>query len=559
MTTHYHAFALACFAGLGAATLSASALGAEFVGSDAPPAQGAPATPTDNLERIPRTAYDTPPAGIPFHSLFRDTGAPYYNALRDVQVNPVAQPSETVGLQGHADLPDFRGSFPLLQRGFAPEDADLKIGPLYFKLRHLSAGVLYSDNIHHDDRHKEADTIGIVAIGGQIMAQLTEGFHIAIAGNLVYLPFDGSGGFDGFGFVAPYNFGLTGVPNVSAQVAWEPTLLGLPFVIADEFRTGLARFSNSGYSSFELFDGFDSDAVDRAGIYTVRAPQPRNFRESDRDSNTQDDFEFLYYSNTVSINTGGKFPGDSVFHFRASHENIWYEDNSNGLPDVRDRVNFHVDSVRESLRFKPFFDYEYLHTEDPDRSGHTVRVGVRGPITDLMFFRGDVGYFFDPDRDNSNFLWSLRVSHTPTPRLKHTAIYERSTSDFLDELDTRAGYSIRSTIGPDLTGAAYITHHWIEDLDHQVPDREETRAGLTFNYIQSPRTQYRLTGEYARIAYEDNFGDSTVWRGRAEIEHRFLEKLYARLIYQYQKRDSHLLDPNFTENLMYLTVSWIFD
>jgi hypothetical protein len=555
MTTHHHALALACFAGLGAA-----ALGAEFVGSDAPAAEGSVATPTDNLERIPLNAYQPPRGGVPFHNLFRDTGAPYYNALRDVQVNPIVQPSQSVEVKGHADIPDFRGRFPLLQRGFAPEDADLKIGPLYFKLKHLSVGVLYSDNINHDDTRKEADTIGIVSLGGQVLAQLSEGFHIAVAGNLVYLPFEGTGGANGLGLVAPYGLGLNGVPTASAQVAWEPVIFGLPFVIADEFTTGLARFSNTGYDSFELFDGFDTDSVDRAGIYTLRAPPPKNFRESDRDRNTQDDFEFLYYSNTLSLNTGGPFPGESVFRFRAAHENIWYEENGNNLPDVRDRVNFHVDSVRENLRFKPYFDYEFLHTEDPDRTGHTARIGVRGPVTDLIFFRGDVGYYFDPDRDNSNFVWSLRLSHTPTPRLKHTVIFERNTSDFLDELDTRAGYNIRKVIGPNLTGAAYITYAQIEDLDHVVPDRDETRAGLMFNYIQSPRTQYRLIGEYVDINYENGFGSNTVWRGRAEIQHQFVEKLYARLVYQYQHRSGNQFNaPTFSENLLYLTMSWIFD
>ncbi len=554
MTTHYHALALACFAGLGAAAFSA-----EFVGSDTPAAEGSVATPTDNLSRIPLNAYETPRAGIPFRSLFRDTGAPYYNALRDVQVNPVVQPSESVGIKGKVDFPDFRGRFPLLQRGFAPEDADLKIGPLYFKLRHLSLAALYSDNIHHDDNRKEADTIGIVSIGGQILAQLSEGFHIAIAGNLVYLPFEGNGGANGLGLVAPYGFGLTGVPTSNVQVAWEPVILGLPFVIADEFAMGVARFSNTGYDSFELFDGFDDTSVDRAGIYTVRAPAPRNFRGSDRDRDNENDFEFVYYSNTVSVNTGGPFPGQSVFRFRASHEDIWYEEEGHNLPSQRDRVNFHIDSVRESLRFKPYFDYEYLHTADPERSGQTARIGVRGPVTDLMFFRGDVGYYLDDERNNSNLVWSLRLSHTPTPRLRHTLIFERNTSDFLEEMDERLGYHISKVIGPDFVASAFTTYHWIEDLDHAVPDREEWRSGVTFNYIQSPRTQYRLTGEYIRIAYEEDFGSTDVWRGRAEIQHRFYEKLYARLIYQYQKRESHRLTTDFSENLLYLSLSWVFD
>src|SRR5688500_18466098 len=93
----------------------------------------APITATEGYTRLPRGAYPGDPAvGIPQRTLFRDTGAPYLDSVR----TPALQPSiraESVESTFHLDLPDVRGDFPLLARGFEPEDADLKLGPVYFK------------------------------------------------------------------------------------------------------------------------------------------------------------------------------------------------------------------------------------------------------------------------------------------------------------------------------------------------------------------------------------------------------------------------------------------
>src|SRR5688572_26629771 len=84
---------------------------------------------TDHLRTIPRSAYENPPeVGVPFRTIFRSTNAPYYDQLRGITLSPSARTGESVEIRSNLDLPDFRGSFPLLQRGFPPEEADLKVG-----------------------------------------------------------------------------------------------------------------------------------------------------------------------------------------------------------------------------------------------------------------------------------------------------------------------------------------------------------------------------------------------------------------------------------------------
>ncbi len=550
MITRSSAFALACLSGL-----SFSAAAAEFVSSDHP--QNPVPSATDNLSNIPRNAYTVPPAvGLPYRSLFRDTKAPYWNSVRNLELTPSAQPAETLGVRAHVALPNFRGSFPLLQRGFAPEEADLKLGPLYFKLRHLSTSLLFSDNLNHSHDQREQGCIGIATLGAQIMAQLTEGFHISVAGNLVYLPFEGEGGVAGFALRAPYSFGLTSSPNLHTQITWEPVAFGLPLIISDEFRVGLARYADQTSDNFELFEGFDFNQQDRGGIYTFRAPRNATTTGSrDRSS----DLEFLYYSNEIGLGTGGPLPGQNVFRFHASHEDLWYiGEQQSKLPSARDHIHLGVESVRESLRFKPFASYNLYHADRPNRLDHTVWSGVKGPITDLMHFRAQAGYIWQTIRNVEIFLWRVGLHHTPNPRTTHSLTYSRDVSDFHDDISQQVLYQINKTIGPNLFSTAYVGYAKTEASDEGFGNRNAWRTGLRFSYLYSPRTSFGLSGQFSRFDRESLFGVTNAWKARFECSHSFSERLSSHFIYQYSRHESDQSFRNYYENTAYLSMSWLF-
>ncbi len=552
MITRLSTFAIACLYGLGVSAAEQA--------SEIPVNDGTPPAPTDNLERIPGDAYNQSPAiGIPYHSLFRETSVPNLNTIRDVSLTPSFTPAESVSAGARVDLPDFRGRFPLLQRGFAPESADLKIGRLYFKLRHISAAVLASDNINRSATNRESGALSIISIGGQVMAQITDRFSIAASGSYVYFPFEGRGGFSGS--LGRYNssFGISNARTLQTQIAWEPTIFGLPFVIADEFRVGLFRFSNTLNDSFEYGDDGGFDATTHEGAYTLGG---RRFNGNKNFNNNYNEIsgEHIYYSNLASISTSGTLPGEHIFNFRASHENLWYQDDFSGqynLPSQRDRASLHIQSVRESLRFKPYLHYDFNRRNNPEITYNTFRVGMKGPITDLITTRGEAGYSVSNDR--SHILWRLGLYHTASPYMHHALEYNRGISDFNDEISENVIYRIYKTLGPDLSGSASISYHRVEDLYGASSSRKEWRTGSLLSYHVSPRTQLSLRTYYANIDYDDGSGSATSWLTRFNCEHRFLERLHARFIYQHEHRNADRRSNSYDENLAYLSLSWLFE
>ena len=515
---------------------------------------GPPVSGTDGLRNVPAGAYQDTQEGIPYRSVFRDTGAPYLHALRDVDVEPTTRAGNTRA-RFDLDLPNARGSFPLLDRGFEPEEADLKLGPVYFKLRAISAAVLHSDNIRHSEEDRESDTIGILRLSGTVVAQLTEGFRFAMSGSFVYLPFEGKAGISGFSLIAPYSLGLSAVPVARTQFVWDTKIGGWDVTFADEFRIGLGRFAESTRDDFELFEGGGFDESDRAGRYVFRSPRTRRGREGSTRDVT--DADFNYYSNTISATTQRLLPGSIRLRARAVHENLWYNQGRRGLPSLREEVYVRLESERENLRFKPYLAYHIFRTDLRDWS-QSVLLGVNGPITDQLQFHGAVGFFNNGENGANRSLWELELRHLAGPYTRQSIIYRRGLSDFYDELRENWTYRLQQVLGPDLTAEGFVSQGSIEDLDGITEDRQEFRAGVRLAWQPGPKTRVRLSGIYSEIDGRDD-RHTEVWTGRFELGYHFTDTLLARLVYQYQTRSSTSREDSYKENLVFLSITKFLD
>ncbi len=543
------------------AALACTAHGAAPLDSSTPD-QANPPVPNDEIGRLPKNAFENRPSvGVPYQRLFRNTTSPLYIGQNDLRVSPTVEPTDTTKVTGSVDLPDFRGRFPLLQRGFAPEDADLKIGPLYFKLRQLSAGVVWSDNSRFTERNRDSDVRAIASVGGQIIWQITEASRLAASGNFVWLPLENRAGLTGF--TAPLSFGLASTPNARVQATWEPVFFGIPWVFADELRSDIGRYSNGLNDNFDLLEGarLESEPGDSQGpfgLYTFRTNQRRDsndFRFENRNGND----EVFYYSNEISAATTARVLGDFRFRFRAAHENLWYPNTDNDfLPSERNSVFADLESYRESLRFKPYLRYRLVHRPDSDRLYQSVRLGAHGPVTDLINFDGNFGYLWEQQNNRSRTLWHAHLDHVINPRTRHSLEWSRNLEELSDELTQHVTYNFNHVLGPGLSIDLFAGYNWTEDLDAVFADREEFRKGARLNWRVSPRTTIRLWGQHSDISYADGAFDTETWRGRFEISHRLYDRIGTRLIFQHTDRTSNRA-VSYDENIAYFAMSYFFE
>jgi hypothetical protein len=513
------------------------------------------------MNRLPRDAYRVEPAvGVPYRSLFRDTGAPYFNSLRPEPIEPtIAAGSVTAGAS--ADLPDFRGRFPLLDRGFEKDNADVKIGPLYLKMRALSGAMLFSDNINRDEEDEEADVIGIVRFGLAMTMQLTEGFQINAAGNFVWLPFEGKFGIAGFPLDAPYTFGLEANSIARTQVVWDTMIGGWNVIFADEFSVNVGRFSLGARDDFELFEGFDFDAVDRAGRYSFSA-RGSGARDGDFRRTEQDELGLVYFSNQASITTERMLPGTIRLRLRATNENLWYNQGNRGQPRLRQTFTALARSERETQRFKPFVLYHAAHTDRFSGFDHSVRAGIDGPITEQLGLHLDSGWYHRSQTGANHFLWSLRLNHIAGPYTRQSLAFERTVNDLSEEITDHVGYHLHQILGSKLSLDAYAIVGTSEDLDEEG-HHEFFRTGARLNATLGPRTTAHLGYTYSHILDEPEDDDRTLERDthtiRLELTYHWTDSLLSRLIYQYQNREASRGGTSFDENLIYVSVSKYFD
>ena len=456
------------------------------------------------------------------------------------------------------DPPYAGGGITLLQRGFEPQDADLKLGPFFLKLQAVQAAVLHSDNINlSPGNERKSGTIAIATATVGVVAQLTEGLRLATSGTFVYLPLEGKAGIAGFGLTDLYNFGLLAGPSTRAQLVWETMIGNWEVIFADDFRIGLGVYSDSVRNDFALFDGGYFDEESQAGRYVFSARgNRRDSRDSD-DDRPRSRSDIVVFSNTISAATQRLLPGSIRLRARVYREDLWYNQGNRGLPSLREGVLLNLASERENMRFKPFARYEAFQSSRADAFQNIFRLGIAGPITSQLHFYGDAGWYSGGGR-GSGYVWNLSLTHTAGPYTQHSLIYKRAFDDFHEEITEGVGYNLRQILGPKLSADAYLYDSRSEDSgleEDESFDRHELRAGFRLTYQAGPKTALRLSGMYS----DSDPDDIQTWTARLDIDYHFSETVLARFVYQHQRRTSSLLEENYSENLFFLSLAKYFD
>lgn len=514
-------------------------------------------TGTEGWTSVPPGAYQVDRFGVSQATLFRNTSFPYGSIVSPPPIGPTLR-SENVNASFKLNLPTLNGGLPWTQRAFEPQDADLKLGPFYFKLRAIEGAVLQSDNINLTPDHTESGTIGILSATVDVVAQVTEGFRIATSGTFVYLPTEGKAGVAGFGLTDIYNFGLAAGPLARAQVSWDTDIGGWHVIFTDDFQVIQGIYSNEFRSDDALFEGSNFDGEARAGRYVLRPNEGAVFRNSGSQNHRVDlRSDLVAFSNIVSADAERVSPGSILVRGRIYHEDLWYNQGNRGQPGLREGATLTLISQRENMRFKPYFIYDIFHTDQDDQWQNVFRAGFTGPITDQLFLYAEAGYYTGGLAGNGG-LWHVELDHTAGPYTQQSLIYARQFNYFHDEVDQLLGYNLRQILGPRLYFDGYVyrvrAQEFFEDSSEDTT-RNEWRGGVRLTYDIGPKTTLRLTGEYADIDPDR----TTAWTGRVELGYNFTDTLLLHFVYQHQKSTSDNAGLNYTENLFFLSLTKYFE
>jgi hypothetical protein len=521
-----------------------------------PPILDAPSSAPSGLDgvtRIPPGGYQADQTGLAYSTLFRNTRFPVGNPVIVPPVEATAR-TENVTAGVSVKVPTLSMGLPFLQRGFEPQNADLKAGPFYFKLVAIQGAILHSDNINQTPE-RESGTIAIATATINMMAQFTESLRAATSVTLVYFPIEGKAGIAGFQFTDLYELGLFAGPVTRAQLAWDTKIAGWDVLFRDEFQVSLGAYSDDYRNDYELFEGNRFNEESRAGRYYFRAPgNNSNSTGEQRKERSELGSDFIVYSNEVSAEADRLLPGTIRLQARVYHENLWYNQGNRGLPSLREGGSVILASERVNTRFKPFVSYEAFRADSNDSFQSIFRVGVAGPITDHLSLRADAGYYFGGSAGEGS-LWTVALDHNPNPYIRQSLIYTRTFDDFHQEIEEGIGYNYHQIIGPRLTADAYIY-----DLDAELSGdsdvgRHELRTGIRFTLAAGPKTTIRLTGNYAT----NDENNVEYWTGRLEIGYNFSDTLLARFLYQYRRETSDFSSDNFEENLFFLSLTKSFN
>jgi hypothetical protein len=277
----------------------------------------------------------------------------------------------------------------------------------------------------------------------------------------------------------------------------------------------------------------------------------------DRTSNTgRFEADALDYVNTAGVFANRMLPTDTLATLGYYHQNYWYSSASRNLRagirnyNYRDVFYAKVESQRENLRFKP---YAYYQAEKQDIQlgwSQSVGAGVTGPITDQLFFQGEVGYVFGSPGHRDSETWGVALLHEAGPYTKQSITYRRYLTDPEDLVEQSLTYKLQQILGPYLTGYFYARYTTYEDLNTALSDSVEELLGAGLKYDVGKFGEFQVLGLHRTLRYDNPAkNDSTTITVRMTYDFPLGETLDGSIFYQFETRDSQVATDSYYENL----------
>ena len=404
-------------------------------------------------------------------------------------------PNDSVLLGGNSQLEHFSyavdANWPIFFRGYDPNRAHVKAGPLYLDVLSAGAGVIYSDFRSQNGRDPFPDGaddgwLSYLDLTVRAYVRITDRFYLAAAATFFYLP-----GENEFGVRVGAGAGPATLAYLNYEDEW-----GLWDV------RGYDRFS--AYLGGDIYADASDPAYDRAGRYSF------GFQDNGNRSSPYFDSDTVAFVNELGAQASRPVGYDWRSHFHMGRRDFWrsYDFDEHG---ERYHAGVLLGYEGSRLPFSPYIAYDGYTNDEFESLFHTAYVGGNGRITDNLRITARGGYLWSTgaDSDTERWLWNVGLTHDISEDTVHSLRGGQDffASDFSD--DFVVSEFIRYNIGHQLAETLYISGFAQLSEDEGLTDdsftghRELYGGRLTFLPRGHTRMQAGATVERRRQAPVD--------------------------------------------------------
>ncbi|MCB1064320.1 MAG: hypothetical protein KDN20_15560, partial [Verrucomicrobiae bacterium] len=422
----------------------------------------------------------------------------------------------------------FDGGLNLFTRGYDPDRAHVKAGPLYMDLLSIGAGVLYSDysGSQQFPKGQEPGWLSFVDLHLRAVMQLSETFYLTVSGHLIYLPDTNE-----FGFSMGEAYG----PYTVARLNYQTRIRQWDFQAYDALQARLG-----GDFFWEAYD----PAYDQAGRYSFGF-QDRS-RNGDHYGGTGlfDDSLFAFV-NTVGVKAGRPLGSDWRLWLEGDHSDYWrgYDFDDHGNWDHVGALLGYEGSV---IPFAPFLEYDAYSNDSFDTIYHTAYLGGRGRLSENVKINGRVGALWSQNvvPERQSWLWNIGLHHDLSERTWQSVgvgqdyVVDDFTSD--SALSEYLSYDIGHRVSKSIYARGYA--QWSED------EFLTGRGGKWRRELYGGNLDFRPM-DYTRITTGATYERREEIPGGNDSEHHLYyaslsQRLFSRtsMWFRYQFEDAEIFD-----------------
>jgi hypothetical protein len=471
--------------------------------------------------------------------------------------------------------------FSLVDKGFKPSDAKLRLGNLFIDAKHLQYSVIWSDNVDRiafeegDPRSGFVQMISLEDVAA--ILQLSEGFRFAATGNLVYLPGKGKGGLNGFGIrrdvlTVPLADGESDVFQM--EISDTARIGGWDVVLADKLHlsdTALeAKYDARILEELTVLEEQSLSTEDRKGQYSfgeIGSRDSGDLNSRNRlDDRVQDDVNTTLV-NDASITASKMLPTDTLVTgtlFRRDSQPLDPDDtDSTSIREWREGASLLIASHRPGMRFKPYGAYTIEHTSDNPEWRETGRVGFWGPLSDYLDLTASTGFTKEP-RGSTDYLYDFSLYHQPRWNTTQALTFSRTITLPEDKLVTESNYRLQHQISDYWGTAAFVGRETTErTLNGVVEEDTEWGAGGSLIFSPGPKLRMALRGIYedrktggTASPGSDNGGE---WNWNYAATYQFTPELDFYYSYTREQKDwEHLFETKLRRGKLELAYRFIW-